>query len=281
MLRFSEFASQYEKEIPAIQCDIQDDHLMEAIDVGRYDNYIGPEEGVPEKNGYKKVFATVYSHPNHPGKYFHFAGTSKPKVFDDLDDAFESETAIRREKESIANTIGANLSKHYAENKYEGRHLLAFKSYTDANSNINFHLLRGYDLKPHHRELVDNLDHALHREHTPDEMVVYSGTNDDHANILRHNDVVHHPGYVSSSIDLKKAVAFAKDKSGDVLKIHLPAGHPGTYVQHMSSIPSEREFIMPRNMKLRIDHSKREVIVHDLHKGEGPIYVHHAYPVED
>lgn len=280
MISFTEYLRyHHKKELPKIQGDIIDERrLDESVQIaGNYEDYVGPESGEPVKNGYKREYAGVYSHPAHPGKFFHFGGTSTPKQFDSYDDAIDDYMNIRYKRRDAVDEHAYELKQHYLDSAYKMHHKDAISGYTTFNSTVNHGLLKN-KLKPQEQPLVDRLDDALKIKKTPRPLIVYSGTNEEHAQILRNNDEVLHPGYISTSIDPKKAVSFATGKSGDVLKIHVPAGHAGLYTGEMSSIPSEREFIMPRGTKLRIDHTKREIISDDRH--HKTIYIHHAYPEE-
>ena len=280
MISFTEYLRyHYKKAIPSIQGDISGEHqLDESIDLaGNYEDYVGPESGEPTKNGYKREYAGIYSHPDHPGKFFHFGGTSTPKSFNSYDDAVEDYMEIRHKRLHEVADHAHELKQHYLDSAYKMHHKDAVAGYTMFDSRINHGLLNN-SLRPKEEPLVQHLDSAMQIKKTPRPLILYSGTNNDHANILRSNEEVLHPGYISSSIDPKKAMSFATNKDGDVMKIHLPAGHPGLYTGEMSSIPSEREFIIPRGMKFRIDHSQRQLISDDRHRK--PIYIHHVYPVE-
>lgn len=280
MISFSDYLRyHHKKELPKIQCDIMDERrLDESVHLpGNYEDYIGPESGDPLKNGYKRRYGPIYTHPDHPGKFFHFGGTAEPKEFNSYDDALEDNLEIKYRRRDEVDDHAHELKQHYLDSVYNMHHKDAIAAYTVFNSRVN-HGLLNKTLKPQEQPIVDRLDEAMKLKTTPRPLVVYSGTNSDHAHILRNNEEVLHPGFISTSIDPKKAMAFATGKSGDVLKIHLPSGHAGLYTGEMSSIPSEREFILPRNMKLRIDHSQRQIISDDRHPSV--IYLHHAYPVE-
>lgn len=280
MISFTEYLRHhYRKELPTIQGDIiNEQRLDESVDLaGNYEDYVGPEYGDPLKNGYVRHYGPIYTHPAHPNTFFHFGGTSDAKAFSDYDDAVEDNMQIRYTRRDAVDDHAHELKQHYLESAYKMHHKDAIAGYTTFNSKVNHGLLTN-SLKPQEQPIVDRLDDAMKIKTTPRPLVLYSGTNSDHAEILRNHEEVLHPGYISSSIDPKKAMAFATGKSGDILKIHLPAGHSGLYTGEMSSIPSEREFIIPRGMKLRIDHPKRQIISNDRH--HKPIYIHHAYPAE-
>jgi len=281
MISFTEYLRHYhQKQLPKIQGDIMStSHLNESVELaGNYEDYAGPEAGHPLNNGYVREYGPVYSHPNHPGKFFHFGGSSHPKEFNSYDDAVGDSLEIRYRRQDAVNDHAHELKKHYLDSAYKMHHKDAIAGYTMFDSRINEGLLNN-SLRSQEQPVVDRLDDAMKIKKTPRPLIVYSGTNHAHAQLLRNHDEVLHPGFISTSIDPKRAMTFAASKEGDIMKIHLPAGHEGLYTGEMSSIPSEREFIIPRGMKLRVDHSKREIIGNDLHKK--PIYIHHVYPVQE
>lgn len=287
MVTFKEYVERIHKpSIPKVLFGIErGETLFEEIHIDHYSDYIGPEENHPLNRGFRRIFRGMYSHPDHPGKTFVFHGTNPPTVFDNAhtsdDEIMEYEDARKREaRKHLYNTIHT-LNSHYDVGNYSQHHIENVDRYTSVHSNINNLLLRtgAEDLKHNHgyHDHITHLDSALSVKHTPDDMVVYSGTNEDHAKILRNNSIIHHPSYISSSIVISKAAGFARSKTGDVVKIHVPKGHPGLFPHEMSQIPSEFEFILPRDTYLHIDHTKRHVLSDDLRKStNGVTYVHHA-----
>ena len=271
-----------EKEYPAIQCGIgtrvRYSSMMENVDIdGNHDDYIGPENQLPESRGYVHAIkgygepTHIYTHKDHPRKFFHFYGTSTPTQFS----SFES--AANDLKNKIKNTTEANkqsydfYKNHYAVQQYTPSNIEAIKNYTH-DSSLNHYLLNGNDVSAH-AKTIQAIDDALQVKKTPHNMVVYTGTDNNHANIVRNNDVVAHPGYISSSLSVDVAAGFANSNNGDIIKIHLPAGHHGIYADPISNHDGEQEFILPRGLKLHFDHSKRQVIKTMY----GNFYVHHAY----
>jgi hypothetical protein len=277
-MRFNEYCSHiHTQHTPKVQFGISSvEETTESSKEYHYDDYIGHEKELPENNGYKRVYKGLYTHPEHPGKTFYFNGENTPKVFNDDDDAMAAVDNDRRQKLKHLSVIGNSLERHYHPRKYTEDDKKAIASYTHYTSDLNNKILKN-NLSDEHHEAIKKLDTAIHREHTPHEMVVYSGTNADHAELIHKNDVIHHPSYISSSISMNKALNFARDKGGDIVKIHLPAEFPSVYAGSMSQIPREMEVVLPRNLKLKIDHSKRQTMSYDLAKR--PVYIHHAYPV--
>jgi len=269
MIKFSEF-----KPIPKILCGISStESVKEAISVPDYTNYIGDEAHDPEKLGYKKYIGDVYKHPNHPDKAFIFSGSQNPIEFDSVNDAIDHEFDVGNSAEEKAYKLHQSLSKHYSSQKFNKNHQQAIRDYSETHSNINDRLLQG-NLESHHNTYIGHLDDALSKVKTPDDMVVYTGTNKEHADIVRNNPVVAHPSFLSASLMKKKAVNFAREKDGDVIAIHLPKESSGAYIGHMSSNSEEYEFMLPRNKKLQIDHSKRQFIRNN--QTNRLITIHHA-----
>lgn len=131
---------------------------------------------------------------------------------------------------------------------------------------------------------------------TPANLVVHTGVRGPSArklqnHLLKHGDskglnVIQH-GYTSTSLRPSVAKNFADfslspetsyhDKNGEKhthsLKIHVPKGHPGAYIEHLAVHEHEREFILPRNTKLHI-HAAPEI----EHKLSNPFMkAHHHY----
>lgn len=277
-IRFADFKRLYGKDIvPNIMCGIRTDmELTEALSVDHYDDFIGPEHLHPLNNGFVRLYKGVYKHSS--GKFYFFPGDKEPRVFSDEDDAVSSMYDENTKRLRAVSKLDIDLSRHFSTKKFSNTDIDAIKAYTHYNSRVN-HRIFNNNSDPEHLELVKNIDRAVSREHAPDDLVVYSGTNSDHTNLINSQHIVNHPSFMSTSLNIHTAGGFARDKGGDVLKIHVPAGHPGVYVGHISHLPFEREFILPRNTKLQIDHSKRQVLSDDLAKKT--IYIHHAHILED
>lgn len=271
MLSYSKF---HKNKIPDVQFDIRDEQLNESdhMHVEHYLDYVGSPHETPEKQGYKRVVGNVYSHNEKPG-YFHFGGQEQPTHHADIDTAMEHDINVRSAQE--VNLIKAHhiLATHYDDKQPLSQDQKdAVVSYTNAHSTLNNRILNNklVDLdipKIHH------IDAALHNSSTPHSITVYTGTDTDHAHLLRNNNLVHHPSYVSTSLSLRKAMAFAAGRGGDVVAIHIPAGQAGRYIGGISHIESEREFLLPRGLTFRMDKAKRQVATKER---EGDVIIHHA-----
>lgn len=170
------------------------------------------------------------------------------------------------------------LTKHYSG--FTPDHKKAIKDYTRSSFNLNSSLLsehKGFDHKgnPHDPEdhkrympQVKKLDSAMKKHKTPSDMHVYTGLGYSPAQYKPegHNGTdpikVHHPAFTSTSLSLSNAKVFAEpaehhenDAMRDhnhIMKIHVPKGHHGAYVDHVSAQGDEREFMLPRNTKLKV-----------------------------
>lgn len=192
------------------------------------------------------------------------------------------------------------LSNHYHFQNPEHKEILTRYTGTrhtdpDANGNID-HVFRYINARilgigdrvhvPTDEHNMKTMDEALHVHAAPHDLVTYSGMGEDHGHTVATNDRVHHPAYLSSSLNPTLALGFAGhqthgwDTVSHMMKIHVPAGHPGAYVEHLTRNRNEHEFILPRNTTLRIDHSKRELVHTKKTYGRGDMYtfIHHAYP---
>lgn len=271
MLSYSKF---HKHNIPSVQFDIRDEQLSESehLNVEHYLDFVGSPHETPEKQGYVRYIGNIYKHKEKPG-YFHFGGREQPTHHAEIDDAMEHDLKTRSAHENQLDEAHTKLATHYDDHQpMTGDEKDAVVSYTSAHSTLNSRILNN--------KLVDldipkmkHMDSALNRSTTPHSLTVYTGTDADHAHLLRKNTLVHHPSYVSTSLSLRKATAFAASRGGDVIAIHIPAGHAGRYVGGVSQIQSEREFLLPRGLTFKLDRAKRQVVSKEK---EGDIIIHHA-----
>lgn len=154
----------------------------------------------------------------------------------------------------------------------------ALQNYTDDLKDVNRKMVDGKELSPDESTMVDKVSKILDKNKTTDDMVVYSGTNKKHADVIENSlEPIHHPSFVSSSISPNIARGFAEKHGGHIIELHIPKGTPSAYVSHISAHDGEREVILPRGMKINIDHTKRKVMVHD----SGNFIVHHGELVNE
>ena len=168
--------------------------------------------------------------------------------------------------------LGKELEKHYRFS--HKKDLDAIRDYTYTSYPVNSHLHRKttWKLRPLEKdhELVKPMDEALNRHKTPKELTVYSGVRRSpehaikHAGDEKHGVLTKTSNYTSASLDPNTAAQFTDHDTkskynekfgnfvGHMLKIHVPKGHPGAYVDHHSSHKGEKEFILPHNTRMHI-----------------------------
>lgn len=235
-----------------------------------YYGFLGKESDIPGHHIGHGVFET------DDGKFVHHNGI-KAVSFKDQDSA-EDFAAARRNKFKKELTAAHDVMSKNTK-PLSSEELSTAKQYTDhlnqykrKGVTLNEHLHHGIELDESQKEFVGKMDGLLGSHRLHDDAVVYTGTSKKHAELLRKHSEVNHPGYLSTSLSQNSARAFAQDKGGDILKIHLPKGHPGLYVSHLSNYEGEREFVLPRNTKIKIHRDKEQVLIHD----GGTFRVHHA-----
>lgn len=181
-----------------------------------------------------------------------------------------------------ANATHNSLSKYKFEATGEEKESLG--TYQGTSYNINSSLWQ-----KHHdndawmpfgiKQDIHSLDSLLAKNKLPHKIVVYSGTIHDPRKKKNKEGIMHHPAYISASLDETMAESFANKRDEDdkhTLAIHLPKGHYGTYLPSLSSNPdvehglnTEKEVLLPRGMNLRL---KKTVQT-------GNYFRHHVVPV--
>lgn len=191
------------------------------------------------------------------------------------------------------------LTEHYADlkdNDGAAVHERILQHYTASGaSRLNSALYRQKTLEnikdrdPSIAEDIVDLDNALHKHRTPHDMHVYSGIEFNPKRLGHQGDQsgiykVHLPAYTSASLHPKIAEYFGKrhdsnDGAINIVKIHVPKGSRGAYIDHISLNQGEREFVLPRGSKLHI-HPEPTVT---MTKGSFPdkLHVWHAKLVHD
>jgi ADP-ribosyltransferase exoenzyme len=259
--------------LPMIHAGISRTHqeaLQEHISAGDYYDYLGDEKTAPRAS---YLIHGIVPHPtldNEDG-YGHVRPDGSILKLKSLNSAKSYSDMLHHQYNKSLSSAHELLSNHYSDIT-DDKSVNVVHKYTGTSAvDVNKRLITG-QLKKGDTDLIKGMDQVLHQHGTPDSMTVYSGTNKQHAGILRAHDQVNHPGYLSTSISLSSARSFAAKNGGDILAIHIPQGHPGAYVSHLSKHDGEKEFILPRNSVLHIDRSKEKVLVGPY----GTYKVHHA-----
>ena len=215
------------------------------------------------------------------------------------------EKTFNEERKQLGH-LNTTLTKHYS--KFDVEHETAIKDYTSSHESnpkaskpINNYLwnqhqgnyAKGYTNIDYERP-IKHLDSALQQHKTPHKLTVYSGVQYDPRKKMGADKIVHHPAYLSGSLNKQTALDFGKGEYKaeipgsnikhhikQVLNIHVPKGHPGAYVEPYTSTRDEHEFILPRGMNLKYSHTIRHHIdkEHKTFSG-GNYYIdeHHMTP---
>jgi hypothetical protein len=193
-----------------------------------------------------------------------------------ITEQYEDEMDARHQKH--LQHLDNALREHYPKAAYTKDELGHLRDYTNG-SVINSEL---WDF--HHKEKtppertewsdIRGTDHALNKIKTPRSFHVYSNTKMDPRKEKDSDGIVHHPAYMSTSINKQfpkhwHNTKFIEDGDGGgsyekhILKIRVPKDHTGSYVgQHISSVPGQHEFILPRATDLKYIGTHTEKVSH-------------------
>ena len=192
----------------------------------------------------------------------------------------------RKKEREESQPLHEELSKHYDLDKYfhEKHHL---KEYSDDSSGVNNYLWKKHkkekmdDEEKSFKEDVPHLDKALSTFRTHKDFTVHSGVIYNPIDKKNKEGVVHHPAYLSTSLERGRASAFSDLKKGNVrhvISIKIPKGSKGAYIGDHSYNQDEREFLIPRGANLK--HIKTEVREenHPIYgKGDEKLEVHYHH----
>jgi len=225
---------------------------------------------------------------------------------DDLNGSKENDLHARLEKHY-------DFGKYLDSNKENNSHRATISSYTTNGARfVNNYLHKtyrgkkvddmahyGYGVKGSHKEMVKRMDDLVHKHKTPESMVVHSGIPESPHHLIKQQGGYENkkgahiilPAYTSTSVSRTQAGNFSRydDKANaelskqgmkvhknakHMLKIYVPKGHHGAYVDHHSGNKGEREFILPRETRLHIHHEPEIT-----HNGKGVVW--HAHIVDE
>jgi len=174
------------------------------------------------------------------------------------------------------------LSSSYGYSIPQKNHLYNFKM---SSYNVNNYHWEKHKGKGEHdateEKKTKHLDAAINNNKTPEPLTVYSGIGYDPRKRMNKDGVVHHPAYLSTSLERESAKTFAAKNSTidhenktihrHMLQIDVPQGHPSALVPHNTF---EKELVLPRGMNLR--HKKTDTNETTSPYGEKLIhYTHH------
>ena len=106
---------------------------------------------------------------------------------------------------------------------------------------------------------LHHLDNAIRKNKLKAPLTTYSGIGFDPA---EHNtdNIMHFPAYTSGSLNRAVSTKYTKPNNRHILQIDHKIGHTGAYIGNDSDISpfNDDEFIMPRNIKVKIHHTPEE-----------------------
>lgn len=196
----------------------------------------------------------------------------------------ESSAFFKKHDKEGQQEVHEALTSHYS--KFSDNDIHAIGEYTQSSFALNRHLhANAMGEKPvksrsgsYHDLHEKQLTAALHRHKTPEALTVYSGVHHSPEHLIKHQGgdknktggIAKTSHFTSASLSARTAAGFSQEDSDSIhnkkygktaygnpthmLKIHVPKGHPGAYVDHHSSHFGEREFILPHGTKMHIHH---------------------------
>lgn len=183
-----------------------------------------------------------------------------------------------------------SLEKHYS--KFTSDDIKHIKKYTSNSRSLNTALLKSGSKKLGNSNLENHkkgMDAVVKRHAAPKKLTVYTGVGknhplEKHLNSDKHFHVRHN-AFTSASTSKNVAEDFVGYKAAKknlyhthMLKINVPKGHPGAYVDHHSLHDGEREFILPRGTKLKV-HPHPKVTVDNYDHSGFPTH-HHVWTAD-
>ena len=266
MITFNQYCEKYWESKPKVLFGINDNHFYEEFkDIDDYMFHIGENPKTFAPWSYIGSGIHEIKQPIDDNEYEHVDGTK----FKNLESAQLYGNNKKRRYLKNLEQEHKDLSRLY---NYTGQQEFHLNNYTHGSKSLNEALLHNKQLNMSQHSMVKHLEDIFREMKTPKDLIVYTGTNQFHANKIRAHEIVEHPSYISASICPAKAASFAKSNGGDIIKIHLPKNYPSAYVGHISQHPGEREIILPKGLNLKI-HNDKKMYHHD---SMGNTVVHHT-----
>jgi hypothetical protein len=130
------------------------------------------------------------------------------------------------------------------------------------------------------QELMKNiaaLDKAMDKTRAPFGFLTYMGCDYDVDHMEDGKEYLF-KAFRSTSIDAEQAETFtggggqgydpSRKRKKTIMQIRVPEGSPGIYVEKLTSVTGEKEFILPRNSKIRVKGNPKKIdfTPHDSYK---------------
>jgi hypothetical protein len=190
----------------------------------------------------------------------------------------EKRSELHKKLSNLHNNL--NFDEKYSLGDYSGSGSKRINNhlwFEKTGKHINSFREKMYDEeKDYIKSHIGPIDSAISKNKAPHDLHIYSGTPHDPRKIKNANGVVHHPSYLSTSLNPHIAHTFADDNReykdnldnreihNHIMEIHVPKNHPGVYnSQPGVGISAEREYILPRGSNLKYHGTDTEVIKND------------------
>lgn len=120
-----------------------------------------------------------------------------------------------------------------------------------------------YTNNPSRSEMTDTLDNALSKFKTDKELVTYRGVSrEEFVNTVFGGETK--TTFKSTSTDLSRAEAFAKNQGGYIIEYHIKKGNHGAFLDGGVPMSVEKEFLINRNQKMKIVSSKGKKMIVEI-----------------
>lgn len=185
---------------------------------------------------------------------------------------------LKENTEKQIDALHKKLSAHYV---YDPHHIKEIESYTSSSRYINHHLYENEKKRlgmEHDKDettakskawahpKLQRMYDAMTKHKTPKDIHVFTGLSTDprkHFDPSETHTTVRMPAYTSTSLDHGIAENFVKRHSDNVqhiMRIKIPKGSHGAYVEHHTDAPGEHEFILHHGAHLKISNKPFKVV---------------------
>ena len=190
---------------------------------------------------------------------------------------FKVVLARQKKRAQDEKDLEGRLTKHYSRLGGLGGTL---RNYTNYSGGINSYLWNKHKNTDEHKNAsadhhetmnshIEAMDSALKVHKTPEPLTLYSKSRHDPRNLMDKDNIVHHPAYLSTSIQKNVPEHNYRDRNitrtndgrneHNFYKINVPKDHPGAYIQDAHSIDKyAKEFVLPRGTKLKYKSTKTD-----------------------
>ena len=173
---------------------------------------------------------------------------------------YAAEIKAQNERKEGEYKLKNTLDKHYSDLPHPNR----LKEYGNSGAYLNNYLWNKHKGDKHVTPLYDKqaseMDEALHKHKTPQEMTVWSKSIHDPRELKNSEGIVHHPAFLSTSVHKhipeqefqhrNTVISKSGAKVNNIFKIKVPKDHPGAYISHVTG-SRYSEFVLPRGTNMK------------------------------